>query len=279
VDMAGQNVIVTGGSSGIGKATAKLFVRRGANVAIIARRQALLDTALAEVEVERTSDAQVFQAYSADLSDWEQASAAIEAVTADGRVPDVLINSAGTVRPGYFEELPIDVFYQTMDVDFFGTLHPCKLVAPMMMARRSGHIVNISSVAGFLGVFGYTAYSAAKFAIRGFSDVLRSELKPYGVCVSIVFPPDTNTPQLVEENKYKPLETRRISGTIRPMEPEQIAEAVVRAIGKDRYIIAPGFQTALSYALTNGLQGVARWYFDRIIAEARREKIDVKGRI
>jgi 3-dehydrosphinganine reductase len=276
VDLAGKNVIITGGSSGIGKAAARLFVQRGANVAIIARRQEILNAALAELEQERTSETQVLRSCSADLSDWEQASAAIETVTADGRTPDVLINSAGIARPGYFHELPIDVFRQTMDVDFFGTLYPCKLVAPMMMARRSGHIVNVSSMAGFLGVFGYTAYSAAKFAVRGFSDVLRSELKPYGVRVSIVFPPDTNTPQLVEENKCKPLETQCLSGTVCPMEPEQVAEAMVRAIGTGRYIIAPGLQPRLFYALTNGLQGVARWYFDRVIAGARKEmQLDV----
>ena len=159
-----------------------------------------------------------------------------------------------------------------MDVDFFGTLYPCKLVAPMMMERGSGHIVNFSSGAGFLGVFGYTAYSAAKFAIRGFSDALRSELKPYGVRVSIVFPPDVDTPQLLEENKYKPLETERISGTIKPLQPEQVAQAVVRAIERNKYIVIPNFELSLYYVLTNGIQCFARWYFDRLIASARKER-------
>ena len=272
MDFHDKSVIVTGGSSGIGKATAKLLVRRGANVVIIARRQDLLDAALAEFEPERVDKEQVFQAWSADLSDWEQAQATISAVTAGGCVPDVLINCAGVVRPGYFEELSIDIFRETMDVDFFGTLYPCKLVAPMMMERGSGHIVNFSSGAGFLGVFGYTAYSAAKFAIRGFSDVLRSELKPHGVRVSIVFPPDTDTPQLLDENKYKPLETRRISGTIKPLQPEQVAQAVVQAIERNKYIVIPNFELGLYYVLTNGIQCFARWYFDRVIASARKER-------
>lgn len=271
MDFHDKNVIVTGGSSGIGKATARLLVRRRANVAIIARRQALLDAALAEFESERVDKAQVFQACSADLSDWEQAQASVSAVTAGGRVPDVLINCAAMARPGYFEELSIEIFRETMDVDFFGTLYLCKLVAPMMMERGSGHIVNFSSGAGFLGIFGYTAYSAAKFAIRGFSDVLRSELKPYGVRVSIVFPPDTDTPQLLEENKYKPSETQRISGTIKPLQPEQVAQAVVRAIERNRYIVIPNFELSLYYVLTNGIQCFARWYFDRLIASARKE--------
>ncbi len=272
MDFQGKNVIVTGGSSGIGRATARMLVQRGANVAIIARRQALLEAALAEFEAERVTSAQVFQAYSADLSDWEQAQAAIAALTVEGRTPDILINAAGIAHPGYFEELPIEVFRRTMDVDFFGTLYPTKLVVPMMMARRSGHIVNFSSVAGFLGVFGYTAYGAAKFAVRGFSDVLRSELKPYGVQVHIVFPPDTDTPQLHEENKVKPLETRELAGNVKVLQPEDVAREVIRGLERNRYVIVPGFESKLYFLLANGISGVFRWYCDRAIAKARKKR-------
>ncbi len=273
MDFHGKNVVVTGGSSGIGKATARMLVQRGANVAIIARRQALLDAALTEFEAERVAPAQVFQAHSADLSDWEQAQAAIAAVTAEGRTPDILINAAGIAHPGYFEELPIEVFRRAMDVDFFGTLYPTKLVAPMMMARHSGHIVNFSSGAGFLGVFGYSAYGAAKFAVRGFSDVLRSELKPYGVHVHVVFPPDTDTPQLHEENKIKPPETREIDRLqIKLLQPEDVAREVIRGIERNKYNIVPGFESKLAFLLANGISGVIRWYFDRVIASSRKKR-------
>jgi len=273
MDFHGRNVIVTGGSSGIGRATARMLVQRGANVAIIARRQALLDAALAEFEAERVAPAQVFHAYSADLSDWEQAQAAIAAVTAGDRTPDILINAAGITHPGYFEELPVEVFRRIMDVDFFGTLYPIKLVTPMMIARRSGHIVNFSSVAGFLGAFGYSAYGAAKFAVRGFSDVLRSELKPYGVHVHVVFPPDTDTPQLHEENKIKPPETREIVGKqVKLLQPEDVAREVIRGIERHKYIIIPGFESKLYFLLTNGIIAFSRWYFDRIIARSRKKR-------
>jgi 3-dehydrosphinganine reductase len=270
VNFQQANIIVTGGSSGIGKATSRLFVQRGANVSIIARRQTLLDEALAEFEAERVDRAQRFQAHSADLSDWAQAEMAIAALTDGGHLPDVLINCAGTVRPGYFEELPIDSFREAMDVDFFGTLYPCKLVAPMMIQRGRGHIVNVSSGAGFLGIFGYTSYSAAKFAIRGFSDVLRAELRPHGVRVSVVFPPDTDTPMLHKENETKPAETKRITGVIKPVQPEQVAQAVVRAIERSQYIVLPGLEVRMWYLLTNGLQSFARWYQDRLVASARQ---------
>jgi 3-dehydrosphinganine reductase len=272
MDFHGKNVIVTGGSSGIGEAVAKMLVRRGANVAIIARRQALLDAALAEFEAERVAPAQVFQAYSADLSDWEQTQAAIAAVTAGDRTPDILINAAGITHPGYFEELPIEVFRRIIDVDFFGTLYPIKLVTPMMMARHSGHIVNFSSVAGFLGAFGYSAYGAAKFAVRGFSDVLRSELKPYGVHVHVVFPPDTDTPQLHEENKIKPLETSELAGKVNLLQPEDVAREVIRGIEHNKYNIIPGLESKLAFLLSNGVSGLFRWYFDRVIASARKKR-------
>ena len=272
MDLHSKNAIVTGGSSGIGKAIARLLVRRGANVAIIARRQPLLDAALQEFEAMRVKQTQVFQAFSADISDWGQAQTAISAVTADGRTPDVLVNTACLAHPGYFEALPVDIFRRTMEVDFFGTLHPCKLVAPLMIERHSGHIVNFSSVAGFIGVFGYTAYGAAKFAIRGFSDALRAELKPHGVHVSVVFPPDTDTPQLHYEDQFKPLETRRLASSAGLMKPDQVAQAVIRGIEKNRYVITPGFESTFYFWLTNGLFGLIRWYTDRIVAKARKEK-------
>jgi|YNPBryantNP2012_1023418.scaffolds.fasta_scaffold00769_6 3-dehydrosphinganine reductase len=265
-----QHVIITGGSSGIGRAVARLLTARGAHVSIIARRQHLLDETLAELETLRQRPSQRLKAYAADLSDRGQAEQAIAALTNGGYPPDVLINSAGITHPGYFEKLPPEIFRTIMDVDYFGTLYPIRAVVPLMIERRRGHIVNISSVAGFLGVFGYSAYCAAKFAVRGLSDVLRQELKPYGIHVSVVFPPDTDTPQLHYEEPLKPPETRRISGTARTLTGEQVARAIVRGIEKRQVYILPNFETRLYFLLANGFSGLFRWYFDRAIAQVRK---------
>ena len=272
MDFHNQHAIITGGSSGIGRATARLLTRRGAHVSIIARRQELLDETLAELEALRENQAQRLRAYSADVTDWEQTQQAITTLTADGYSPDILINSAGFAHPGYFEELSLDIFRYTMDTDYFGTLHPIKAVLPTMMERRSGHIVNTSSVAGFLGVFGYTAYGAAKFAVRGFSDALRQEMKPYGIHVSVIFPPDTDTPQLHYENQFKPLETRRIAGAAKALTADQVAQSLVRGIERRQVYILPSFDAKLYFLLSNGFSGLFRWYFDRVIAKARRER-------
>jgi 3-dehydrosphinganine reductase len=101
-----------------------------------------------------------------------------------------------TARPGYFEEVPVAVFERTMAVNYFGTLYPLKAVVPAMVKRGKGAVVLISSGAGLMGLFGYTPYSPTKFALRGLAESLRAELKPTGVHVMIVYPPDTDTPQL-----------------------------------------------------------------------------------
>ena len=116
-------------------------------------------------------------------------------------VPDLVINSAGIARPGEFEGVTLDDFDQMMAINFMGTVNVTHAILPAMLQRKSGHIVNISSLVGFLGMYGYTAYASSKFAIRGFTDSLRAEVKTKGIDLSIVFPTDTDTPQLAEENK------------------------------------------------------------------------------
>jgi 3-dehydrosphinganine reductase len=278
MDFHNQHAIITGGSSGIGRATACLLAKRGAHVSIIARRQEPLNDTLAEMQAQRNSPTQRFRAYSADVSQWEQTQEAIAALTADGYPPDILINAAGFAHPGYFEELPLEIFRATMDIDFFGTLHPIKAALPAMMERRSGHIVNFSSVAGFVGAFGYTPYSAAKFAVRGFSDALSQEMRPYGIHVSIVFPPNADTPGFQYENQHKPLETHRIEGAVKTLPPDQIAQTVVRGIERRQQYITPDLETRIYFLLTNSpyvLTGLLRWlFFDRVIARAHQERLE-----
>jgi len=269
------HVIVVGGSSGIGRAMSRLLTGRGAHVSIIARRQELLDETLAELEERRENGTQRLQAFSADVTDWEQAQEAVVALTAGGYPPDILINAAGFSHPGYFEELPLEIMRETMEVDYFGTLHTIKAVLPMMMARRSGQIVNFASVAGFVGVFGYTAYGAAKFAVRGFSDALRQELRPHGIHVAVVFPPNTETPGLDYEDRFKPLETRRIEGQSQTRTADQVAHIVVRGIERKKTYILPGLDTKLYFLIANGVVALRafRWYFlDRVVTKARRER-------
>ena len=139
----------------------------------------------------------------------------------------MLITAAGSSHPGYFEQLDDAVFRDQMEVDYFGTLHAIRAVVPSMIERGRGHLVTISSTAGLIGVFGYTAYGPAKYAVRGLTETLRSELAPHGIVVACAYPPDTRTPGFDAENELKPPETERISAAIKPREAEHVAKAIV----------------------------------------------------
>jgi 3-dehydrosphinganine reductase len=264
-----QLSLITGGSSGIGLALAKKLAARGANVWILARDQAKLDTACAEISASRQNSSQQVGSIAADITNLEQVSAALERFSTSTGVPNLLVNCAGFAHPGYFAEMDLDIFRATMDINYFGTLYVTKALLPGMIERRSGHIVNISSLAGLFGIFGYSAYGPSKFAIRGLSDIMRYELKEHGIRVSVVFPPDTQTPQLEYERPYKPPMTVELDKSSKVLSADAVASAILEGIIRERYIITPGFDSTLFYHLTNFF-GIVYPAMDFMIALGRR---------
>jgi 3-dehydrosphinganine reductase len=259
-----KTVIITGGSSGIGLALAKELTGHGARVWLLARQKDRLSAAQDEIGLE-------CRTVSVDVSDWEQVKKTIGQVIHVSGVPDILINSAGMAHPGYVQDLDMDIFRSMMDINYFGTVHVVKAILPGMLERGSGHIVNISSIAGYLGVFGYSAYGASKYAVRGFSDVLRSELKPHGIRVSVVFPPDTDTPGLAYEVPFKPLETKALSGSAKVMSAEAVAATILRGVQRGKYVILPGFDAKFFFSLSNLLGNGVYPVMDWMIRDARRK--------
>lgn len=251
MDFSGKNVLISGGSRGIGLEIAKLFARLEANVTIVARDESRLLTAVNDIKNACVTQKQNISSVQLDVSRDEDVSEKVESLIINQGCPDILINSAGYAHPGRIEELPLELFRKLMDINFFGIVNMTKSVLPEMMKRRSGHIVNISSVSGFLGIYGYTAYSGSKFAVRGFSDALRNELKPHNIQVSIVFPPDTDTEQLTYESQYKPEITRMVAGNAGLLKPETVAASVIKGIERKQYIITPGFESTFFFWLQN----------------------------
>ncbi len=259
-----MHAVVTGGSSGIGLATAALLAERGARVSLIARSRERLDAAAATL----TTDGHEVRVASADVTDAGALGSAIDGLVDEAGPCDVLVTSAGQARPGHFLELGDDVFRQMMEVDYFGTLHAVRAVAPAMVERGSGSIVAISSAAGLFGTFGYTAYAPAKFAVRGLMEALRFELAPHGVHVGCVFPGDVDTPQLAEENEHKPVETAAISGAVKVQQPEAVARAVVEGIERRRFAIYSDPTTRVLAGIGPLAAPALRRYFDRVVRRA-----------
>ncbi|MCL4561322.1 MAG: SDR family oxidoreductase [Chloroflexi bacterium] len=272
MDYTDKLALVTGGSSGIGLAISKGLARRGANVWVLSRNHSSsLSNALKEIQAEKISPHQAFGMLQADVDKPDQVSECIGELMQDVGVPDLVVNSAGVAHPGYFEELDLEIFREMMEINFFGTLQVTKTVIPHMVERGSGIIVNISSMAGFLGLFGYTAYGASKYAVRGFSDALRAEMKPKGIQVSLVFPPDTDTPQLAYENQYKPPETKEIDSTAKILTAEAVADEVLKGVAKGKYLILPGFDSKLYYRLSGWFNFLIYPIMDYMVADAKRK--------
>ncbi|MGB7537424.1 MAG: SDR family oxidoreductase [Anaerolineales bacterium] len=180
----GKSAIITGASSGIGRALALQLAREGASVALAARNADRLQVLAAEC---RALGGKA-EAIPTDVAEEAQCKALVaRAGEAFGRI-DMLVNNAGMSVVGKLDELPdLRLFHYVMDVNFFGALSCCYYALPHLQAAQ-GRIVNVSSLGGLLTIPYNTSYCASKFALQGFSDSLRMELKPRGVSVTVISP-------------------------------------------------------------------------------------------
>lgn len=258
-----KKIVITGGSSGIGLAVAKQLARNGADLCIIARHIPRLEMARRMIkQVCIQSDQQVI-AMPVDITKPMHIRKCAEKVMEMWDRIDVLINNAGMSHPGYLHKLPDHVWVNLIDNNYLGTVHTTLAFLPFFMKQKSGHIANIASVLGFMGIFGYSAYTASKFAVVGFSECLRQDLIPYNIDISVFYPPDTDTPLLHQENRIKPEETRLLSGNIKTLPADKAAAALLKGIRRKQYTIIPGFLTNLTYFLNRHVPGILRSLLDR----------------
>jgi 3-dehydrosphinganine reductase len=253
---ADKKVVITGGSSGIGRATALLLAKAGAHVGLIARDQAKLDGVAKELRAAAVSEHQKFIAVSCSVADRALLNEAARSIVSELGGIDVLINSAGVTYPAYLEKTPDEVWDSMIQIDYMGTVNSVRAFLPAFMDRQKGSIVNVSSVCGYMGVFGYAAYCSAKFAVVGFSECLRQDLLRYNIKVSVIYPPDTDTPQWHEENKIKPPETRALAGNIKVLPAETVAAALLAGAEKGAFSIVPGFMNKVTWFLSRHLPAV-----------------------
>ena len=269
-DFAGKTAYISGGSSGIGLACAEMLAARGADVLIMARRLGQLETAIKQIEAKRISEKQRFTSVQVDVSDREQVADSLARAVKEFAPPDILINSAGVSFPQKFEDIPFEKYDEIMRVNLYGTWNTVSNLLPYLK-RSHGYIVNVSSVAGYIGVFGMTAYSASKFAVIGFSEALRSEMKRFDVTVSVLCPPDVDTPMLERAGKIKPEETKAISATAKVMTAGEVARAVLEGMGKGSFMILPGSGTRFTYNMKRLFPWLVESITDRRISKFQKK--------
>ncbi len=184
--MNGQVVIITGASSGIGKALAKELFLRGAKLSLGARRLDQLEALKSELQ---SSDILCTET---DVSRESDCKKLIDLTLEKfGRI-DILINNAGISMRALFNDMDLEVMHRVMDVNFYGTVYCTKYALPYLLATK-GSLVGIISIAGYIGLPGRTAYSASKFAIRGFLDTIRIENLKSGLHVLVAAPGFTSS--------------------------------------------------------------------------------------
>lgn len=257
-----KKVLITGGSSGIGKAAALILARSGADVCIAARNRTRLENAQTEIASQKIRSDQRICVWTLDVADKQQIFQAVPKIIENLEGLDILINNAGASHPGYVNKLPAEAWENLMRVNYFGALHVTRACLSHFMRQRSGHIVNVASTLGFMGIFGYGAYTASKFALAGFSECLRQDLLAYNISVSVVYPPDTDTPLWHEENRIKPPETGILSGKIRAMHPDKVAEMMLRGIRRKRMTIVPGAMNRITHFLFRVAPNLVRWIME-----------------
>jgi 3-dehydrosphinganine reductase len=264
-----KNVYIPGGSSGIGLAVAKKLARQGAHVMIFARNRERLEKAANEISNCRSTAAQRVDAKVLDVCDHMQVEDVMGNAVAGFGVPDILINMAGQAEPRYFENITADQFDRIIKVNLYGTWNTISVLFPHMK-KKGGAIVNTSSIAGLIGVFGYADYSASKFAVVGLSESLRCEFAPLGIRVSVLCPPDTDTPLFEEENKIKPLETKALSGGAKVLSADQVADDLIKGMEKGKFLIIPGTEGKMIDIFRRFFPSLTASFLDKTVRKVQK---------
>lgn len=266
----GKFAIIPGGSKGMGKATAKLFIQLGGSICIIARGMDALNKTLEECYKLKSEESQFVEIISCDTTDMDKLKPLITDVINKHKVPDYLFNFVGYAYVHYLEQLTLEDFKRNMDVNYYGQLVPTLIVLPYFLEGKQGYITFTSSVMGFMAIMGYTTYCPSKYALFGLAEVLRHELLPYNIKVSILFPVDTDTPGLAEENKIKPQECKIISDSGTLMTTEEVANEFIKSILEGSFEILPG-EAAIQIKDMRANPDDMRGVLDRLYKRARRK--------
>lgn len=237
--------LVTGASKGIGHAIALQMAAEGTELILLARdKKALQKT---ELEIKKRHARSNVSLFPCDLSDRRAIERSVKEIRKKHKSLAGIIHVAGYARPGYFGELPPEEFEKAMRTDYLGAVFLTHGLTDIV--ETGGLIAFTSSVVGYMGVFGYTSYAGPKFALIGFAESLRQEMISRSVQVSVLCPPDTETPGYAEENKTKPFETQALSESAKLMTPDAVAAKFMRGVRKGKFIITCNGESTMLYRL------------------------------
>lgn len=269
---AGWRALITGGSSGIGFALAQALAREGARVCIAARDEPRLRSATQALAASTPAGSPPPCFVQMDVTSTASIVAGLKQATSALGGLDLLINNAGYATPGYIDELSDSAYVEMMAVNYFGPMRLSRECLRLFSAQGGGRIVNVTSMLGFMGTFGYSAYSASKYALSGFTEALRQDALPFGVRVHLCYPPTTNTPGLERENRDKPPEAWAIEGKSRAFSAEQVAKAILSGVRAGRFHVLVGWDSWFIWIAQRFVPWLVRWVIDRTLFKELRSR-------
>ncbi|GAA4689835.1 SDR family oxidoreductase [Nocardioides nanhaiensis] len=250
--LRGRDVFLTGAASGIGRATARAAGREGARLHLTDLAAEPLSQVAEEI---RGAGGTVVLAEAADVSDHDAVAALARRVTELSGPMDLVMNIAGISAWGTVSSLEHDTWRRLVDVNLMGPVHVIEELVPVMVdGGRGGHLVNVSSAAGLIGMPWHAAYSASKFGLRGVSEVLRFDLRRHGIGVSLVCPGGVATPltETVHIDGIDKAGPRFLKAQARfrshAVSPERAAEAILEGVRRNRYWVYTSTDIRLAHA-------------------------------
>ncbi|MGW6729660.1 SDR family NAD(P)-dependent oxidoreductase [Nocardia sp. NPDC055029] len=271
--LTGKVAVVTGAASGIGRETALLCARRGAFLALCDIDQSgLQETA----ELARAFGVEVMTEH-VDIADDARMKKFAEVVHKRWGAADLLVNNAGIGLVAGFSDTTLDDWNRLISINLMGVVNGCRYFVPRMIDQgRRGHVVNVSSLAGLWANPTTCAYSTTKFAVVGFSEALRMELRPHRIGVSVVCPGVVNTPitstSVIRGDNADAVRTR-LTGIYarRNYGPEQAADRILRGVNRDQAVVLVTSEAHIMHAVTRFCPPLARFAAARVAALAQRQ--------
>lgn len=233
-DLSDAVLLITGATGGFGRQMTRQFLEAGGRLVLTDVDSQALESLRQEFDAR---GAGILGVVDADLADGAGCRKLFDGVQALGVIPDILINNAGIGVGGRFDHVPDDRWERVMQVNLLAPMRICYLFLPRMIERGSGHIVNISSLAGWIGSTGLSSYCATKFGLRGFGDSLAADYAEHGIRISTVYPCFSRTPIL--DSEQFGYEERRVVPDHMISDPADVVSEIIRGIRKNRRDIFP----------------------------------------
>ena len=181
----------------------------------------------------------------------------------------------GYSETGYIENTTLEACESMMRVNYLGHVAPVQAALPHVCREDRGSVCLVSSMLGFFGAMGYSAYAASKHAAAGFAKCLRAELAPLGIGVTVAYVPTTRTPGLERENRTKPADVWALEASSQTFAPAVVARAIVRAVARRHFEVTPGLSSLWIWLLYRWFPSLVNWVMDRDVARFRRQELAV----